>query len=73
MFTLWKFTRWKLNRVEVRLAGARAALANEYEMARRTGTIYPVAINLLVREVAELTERQKQLTAQLTPRSAPTT
>jgi hypothetical protein len=55
------FKRWRLARLEVKLAGAEAALANEYRMVKASGEFYPMVISRSVRDVAELTARQKQL------------
>ena len=55
------FKRWRLARLEVKLAGAEAALANEYRMIKSSGELYPFALSALVRDVAELTARHKQL------------
>lgn len=55
------FKQMRLKHIEVKLAGAEAALDNERAMIRASGEMYPIVLSRLVREVAELKARVAQL------------
>ena len=53
--------QWRINRIRVKLAGAEAALRMEVSISKVSDECYPIVLQGLSREVAELTEKLRQL------------
>jgi len=55
------FRQWRIDRLEVKLAGAKAALSCELETTQWTRECYPQVLLNHRREIAETEEKLKQL------------
>ncbi len=52
----------RITKLNIRLAGNRAQLASEYQMAEESGTLYPIVVAQLVNQIAADKEELRLLT-----------